>query len=483
MAAGALLAFVLTEAVSAITDFDREIQVKHLRADFTALYEGLKSGHYDLFVHRSKDEYGALYHQILTGFDTPLTLFEAQVQYQKFAAYGNVAHARIAFPEGAYQRYRETGGKIFPIFLRIIEGKAYVAENYSGDDKIKPDDEITAINNQPMHEWLARVAQHISADTPYIAHSLLEFWFSKVLWLELGKAAQFNLTLKRGTDAIEQALVISARTAEEMRLVSQNLNPAFSLDSNAREARMLTEHIAYLRPGPFYNAENPSAVWNKTAFTAFVDQAFTNFLAKRAQTLIIDLRLNPGGDNSFSDHMISWFADRPFRFSSTFRIKSSKEASVSNQKRLDANPDAVTGVSGIFAQKYDEVAYGEVFDFELSKTAPRNGRRFEGDIVALVDRHSFSNAVTVAAIIQDYNFGKVFGEKTSDMATTYGAMEHFLLPLTGIEVGFPKAHIIRPSGDEKTDGVTPDVIFAAPVVPTAEDTVLNNVTRWITAQR
>jgi hypothetical protein len=36
----------------------------------------------------------------------------------------------------------------------------------------------------------------------------------------------------------------------------------------------------------------------------------------QARRLIIDLRGNPGGDNLFSDVMVSWFATRPFRFAS-----------------------------------------------------------------------------------------------------------------------------------------------------------------------
>jgi C-terminal processing protease CtpA/Prc len=61
------------------------------------------------------------------------------------------------------------------------------------------------------------------------------------------------------------------------------------------------------------------------------------------------------------------------------------------------------------------------------------------------------------------------------MATTYGAMETFALPRTGIVVGFPKAHIVRPSGDPVPDGVTPDVPIRSPIAPTTRDVVLDAV--------
>lgn len=97
----------------------------------------------------------------------------------------------------------------------------------------------------------------------------------------------------------------------------------------------------------------------------------------------------------------------------------------------------------------------------------------------IINRHTYSNATTVAALVQDYSFGTILGEKTSDMATTYGAMETFSLPETGIIVGFPKAHIIRPSGETKTDGVEPDISITSPIVPSDEDIVLKQVLQHI----
>ena len=74
---------------------------------------------------------------------------------------------------------------------------------------------------------------------------------------------------------------------------------------------------------------------------------------------------------------------------------------------------------------------------------------------------------------QDYGFARVLGEPTSDLASTYGAMEQFNLPRTGIQVGFPKARIVRPNGDDADRGVTPDVAIATPIGPSAWQQVLD----------
>ncbi len=87
--------------------------------------------------------------------------------------------------------------------------------------------------------------------------------------------------------------------------------------------------------------------------------------------------------------MLAHLVAKPFRFASKFRIRVSKETTDSNAKRL---PDS-------------------------------------------------------EALAQDLHVAKIAGEETSDLATTLGAMEQFTLSRTGITVGYPKAQIIRLSGD------------------------------------
>ena len=78
----------------------------------------------------------------------------------------------------------------------------------------------------------------------------------------------------------------------------------------------------------------------------------------------------------------------------------------------------------------------------------------------------------MAAILQDYRFGTILGEETSDLATTYGAMESFTLPRTKIEVAYPKALILRPSGDPVARGVVPDLAIPRPIFEPPDDPVL-----------
>ena len=453
-----LLCMLLTIST---TVYSAETSANHLTSDalkndLIQLYADLKSSHINLYHNVSEEEYETYYKSLLNSLDTPMTKLEAKLTFQRFVAFGKVAHANINVLKDDYQQYRDNGGVAFPIYVKIDQPKWFVDENYS--NHVLPEGaEITHINNKPVTEWLDLFDTYISADTTAITASLLEFQLPQYLWLDATvngtKNEQFKLTIKQSNNA--ETINIAALSRDELQNnIDAKSNPKEN-ESALREYKLLDDRIAYLKPGPFYNAENPADVWNTETFTAFIDEAFEYFIDNKATKLIIDVRNNPGGTNSFSDSVINWFADKPFRFASEFIVRSSEHAKVSNEKRLETSSDSK--VSQLLAKSYQDNPFGAVFSFNLEDAQPRSGKQYKGEVFVLIDRSSYSNAVSLAAIVKDYGFGKVIGESTTDFATTMGAMESFTLKNSGIEVGFPKALIIRPSGDRTPGPVHPDV--------------------------
>ena len=459
---------------------ERTFTVEELRRDFAALYAGLREAHYDLYINTPKAEFDRLYARHLAAIDRPMTKTEAEVAFQTFVAHSRVAHARIDFPYEAWEAYRNGGGPVFPIVVRVVGDRIYVDENNSGVAGVDQGDEILTMDGKPIGHWVARVSRHISADSPYMMGSLVEYGFASRLWLERGRVESFELQVRK-PDGQRATVRVPARTKAQIQTAREARPKSRLIDGDAREARMIEGGIAYLHPGPFYNLDGPD-MWDATAFKAFVDKAFEGFIAAGATDLIVDLRDNPGGDNSFSDPMIAWFAGKPFRFFSKFKVKASPQARASNRVRLDAKTPGDT-ISAQYEALYAGAAPGEVVEFDMPWARPRDGRRFTGRVWLLVNRRSYSNTVTVAALVQDFGFGKVMGEETSDLATTYGAMETFKLPVTGIVVGFPKAHIIRPNGDPKPRGVVPDIAIETPVVLGDRDMVLERATAEVLKAR
>ncbi|MET4664345.1 S41 family peptidase [Sphingomonas sp. PvP056] len=435
------------------------IGAEAMRADFRALYARLRSAQYAVYARTSKAVLDRAFAAELATLNHPMPLVEVQTRFQRFVAKIKVAHTRIAFPTAAYDRYTKAGNRIFPLELRIDAGRAFVIAPADGEANVAVGDEIVRLNGTPMPDVLSRLGRNVSADTPYLAHSIIEYRLPAYLWLEYGAQPVFELTVRR-PDGNVRKVKLAGRTAAEIAAIRPAPRP-----DPVRVAKMLPEAVAYLRPGPFYNIDAGANPWDTRAFTAYVDSAFRGFLAAGATTLLIDLRNNPGGDASFSDPMIAWFATRPFRFVSDFRIRISDETVASNLARMAASArDGVADfISPRLADLYANAKPGSVRSFPVPLTPPRTGERFTGKVYVLIDRYSYSNTVSVAAIVQDYRFGTILGEETTDLATTYGAMESFTLPRTGIVVGYAKAMLIRPSGSLVARGIVPDIPLRAPL--------------------
>jgi C-terminal processing protease CtpA/Prc len=473
----ALLALVLCACAGPGRLATDTLTPEAVRADLTSLYEGLQRAHFDLYANTPRAEYDALYTEMLAGIDEPMSRAQAQILLQRFAAAGHVAHATLGFPNEVYEAFREADGRAFPLGVQIEAGRIYVSQNLSGLDGIAPGQEIVSLDGESATTLLSRLGRNVSADNAYLLHAQLGPQFAALLWLERGEVETFRVELRQPGGGTTTTLV-PARTRAAMRAAAAAAPGTFEIDYTERVARMLPGGIAYLRPGIFLNVESDD-LYNAQAFRAFIDSSFEQFLEAGAQTLLIDLRDNPGGDNSFSDPMIAWFAGENFRFASAFRIRVSSEATASNAARIEGTIG--DSVSHQLAAAYANAANGDIIDFLIAVREPRAGRRFEGRVFVLINRRSFSNSVLTAAIVQDYGFGRIIGEPTSDLATTYGASENFTLPNTRLQVSFPKAHIVRPNGDRRVQGVTPDFLIVTPIVQGADDPVLTEALRIVSA--
>lgn len=422
-----------------------------VRTDLSNLYQSLQAAHFNLFAYRSQTEYDAYFQQLSDSVTEPMTRLEVNKLFMRFVAYGKVGHAKVNFPIPQYANYLQQGGTLIPLDIRVVGERILIARNYSTDERLKTGTELLAINGRSSPYWLNRTLEYVSAERSYMAYAQLESMFPRLMWLVTGQQDEYELIIR--TEAGNETVAVKAVPVMTVEEYKASMEETFY----DREASMLSSKIAYLRPGPFYSTDD---IGDLGGFESFIRDAFTAFIQRGAEELILDLRNNPGGDNSFSDPMIAWFADQPFHFASRYEVKASPQTRTVLASLAEQYP---YGLSAQMAKRIEEYRDGEVFEFEIPENAPRN-QRFTGRVWALIDRHTYSNAATVAAIIQDYGFGVLAGQETSDLPTSYASSAQFILPETGIEVTYPKAFFVRPNGSEALSGVVPDRIIELPMV-------------------
>ncbi len=424
---------------------------KEIKADLEYLRSTMEAAHYDFYALTNKVKMDSVYARTMNSIEDSLTKMQIFRLFQPYVAMSKMSHCSMYWPSNEYGNYIERGGIVFPLNFYFNKNKVLVKANFSGNSLIEKDDEIISLNNEPIDKVLKEIYRYIPGPTNYYKNSQIEQGtFARLYWSFFDKCSIFQITIKK-KDGQRIELELNAIPGNEFE--EKNREQA-SLFRPHREFRMIDE-VAYLHPGVFINANSnfdmsdPNTVDTKE-FHHFIDSTYKMFRLNEAKNLIIDLRYNSGGDNAFSDYMIAYFADKSFSFSSKFSVKTS-QITKDFWKKMDA-PKHQELKEEILSREN-----GSFFEVPISKTNPLpDSIRFKGKVYVIINRYSYSNASSAAAIIQDYKFGKVIGEETAEIVSSYGATHKFTLPNTKLGVTYPKAFIIRPSGEGLQRGVIPD---------------------------
>lgn len=437
---------------------------EQVKADLKYLYKTLHEAHYDLYAHTRKDVFEKEYKRIEASIQSPLTLHEIHNLFQPFVALSNIGHCHIGYHFG---QYGGEGNTLFPFDVIVREGRVLISRNYITDARFVPGDELISLNGRPINDVVIEIEKHIAGERRYIKDAQLEgISFPRLFWFVHGNRDSYSVQVKKksGETISAQVEAVKARTFDQER--GGNIPCRFE-----RDFKILDRDTAYLYPGPFFNFSGEK-MYDDAAFLRFLESSFTEISKSKVGNLIVDLRDNPGGNNSFSDPMIAYFASKKFRFCSKYYLKTSRVLkdfwTHEVPKSIDMADPEIARLSQAILSHPD----GEKFEYTMADYAPRtDALRFRGKVYVLINRHSYSNATSAAAVIQDYGFGELIGEETSDVPTSHASGASFDLPITKIKVTYPKGYFIRPSGDRKLKGVIPDhLVIEDPF--TKEDEVL-----------
>ena len=351
----------------------------------------------------------------------------------------------------------------------FLKGHVYIQDNYSSDSSISQGDEITSINGKTIKEIMEGIHKYISGENNYSKNIQVEMYsFPRLFWLVYDRSDTFNLGIRR--------------KGKEVITVKVNAIPAGIYEQNMAQKGPETNQklrrdfkfigdIAYLHPGPFYNVTGAekvvidSKLLENKEYLDFLDTCFTEIHNRKVKDLIIDLRGNPGGSATFSNPMVAFFATEPFIGGSKLFVKASEVNKNFWKDFNDSYPLFLDIKKGVLASDN-----GTRFEIPLSKHQPRkDSLRFDGKVCVLIDRFSFSEAIVLSAMIQDYGFGTIVGEATSPVM--YGNARQFKLPNTQITVMCPAAYFIRPNGDVSINGTIPNCIVHENIL-TDEDEIL-----------
>ncbi|MCB0839512.1 MAG: peptidase S41 [Bacteroidetes bacterium] len=416
------------------TKFSKE----EVLSDLTNLYQSLQDAHYNLYAYTTEKAFDSTYNEVKNAINKDsLTLLETINLYQRLAAAANNGHTGIDFPGKPYIEYAYSGGTIFPLEIAFEYDKPLIRKNWSGNDSIEIGSEILSINGIPIADIFSKIYPQISAERPYFKHVKIElFSFPRYYWQVFGRQDAFEVEIRLNgkvkTYSLEAVEVIEGYEMKRTEI----LNAKMKLTFNGKSA--------YINPGNFSGEEQK--------YQRFIDSAFVEIKKQKSKNLIIDLRNNGGGDNSFSDYLVSYFANKPFKWNSSFTLKTSNILKEHVRQHYDTTET--------YWQEVLSHKDGEIYAYEFDEYQPQpRKKRFKGKVYVLINRQSHSQSAVAAAQIQDYQLGIIVGEETGDYPSLYASLFQYTLPKTGITVNLSKGYIIRVNGSTEEKGVIPDIFI------------------------
>lgn len=407
-------------------------------SDLEYLKSSLEETHFNLYGHTTKAEFEQNFLAVQNEIQKDsFSVLEVTNLFQKVVAKANNAHTRVPFPIPSYVQFFESGGVVFPLEVAIEDAKVLVRKNWSDNTSIQTGSELKSINGLPITEVLERIYPLIAAESLYFKNTLIEsFTLPRYYWQAFGEQKNFEVAIfqngKRSAYALEAIKSWDDYEMKRSDIVKEDW--ALKLFSNA----------AYLRPG------NLSGDLEK--YKAFIDSAFVEINANKYKALIIDLRYNGGGDEPFSNYLVSYIADKPFKWNSKFQLKSSRILKDDVRQNRDTTQAYWKWILSL--------GNGEIgdYDFGFHEVQPK-AKRFQGKVYVLVNRHSFSQATVAAAQIQDYGLGVIVGEETAEHPNLLASIFAYSLPKTKIQVDASKGKIYRVNGIDDGKGVIPDIVI------------------------
>ena len=409
--------------------------------DLEYLKTSLEETHFDLYAHTNKKafEENCLEVKKLIKNDS-LSFLEVVNLLQTVVSKANNAHTRVAFHDYAqpYIAHYNSGGSVFPLEVAIENSKVLIRKNWSSNANINIGAELKSINGLPINEVFKKIYPQIAAENLYFKNAQLEaFTLPRYYWQVFGEFKTFDVEIKH-------LGVIKTYKLDAINAMSDYEENRHDIIKNTWDLKYLSTSSAYLRPGAFGGDE--------VRYRQFIDSAFIDIKTKSIKSLIIDLRNHSGGNDSFGDYLVSYIADRPFKWTSGFQLKTSALLKEDIKKNRDTTQEFWN--SALVHEN------GEIYPYDFGfYEAQEEHKRFKGKVYVLVNRQSYSQSTVTASQIQDYGFGKIVGEETAENPNLFASIFTYELPITKIKIDVPKGKIRRINGIDTGKGVVPDIVI------------------------
>jgi hypothetical protein len=443
------------------------LQPADMKYDLAVLKATWENVHGGLYRFITKEELDAQFRLLDKQTNKPLTLKKFFILTSQLNIKLNCSHSFVSYYNNKKALKEELYSNVFmPVLFRVIDNKFVVTHTLTGNEDIRPGDEITAINgysSKTIIDSLLTVSKAdgrnglnkkldniniYQRDLSTKHYCLFDIFFPLFFKQNLNDET-YNLTIKRGGKTTQVAAKGLSKADREKAYIAKYGD--IPKNEKTWYLKEIDKNTMLFRLGDFttYN-------W-KFDFKKYLDSVFVVINQKKYDNLIVDIRENEGGADDARDAVLSYLTTKPIGCANPgrrlYRYTSIPDSLLPNLSTWD---DGFKKPKEGYVKTADGYYEKQDAKQDCDEINP-NPNHFRGKIFLITDATNSSATFIMADCIKRNKLGTLVGEKTggSQQGINGGQLFFFYLPKSKIEMDVPLIWQ-RPLVDRPDDGIVPD---------------------------
>ncbi|MEE1945745.1 S41 family peptidase [Pedobacter sp. KR3-3] len=407
---------------------EKRFSKKELLDDMDYLVATTNEVHPNMYHSISKAKYRKLRDSLANLLHDGMSPLQAWPVMAPLVGSLNEGHSSLNLPDELLVRLKANENILFPVVFSGFDGQELVVRaDVSTENKLVVGDKLVSINGITAGKLVDLLSRHMGG---------LKSWRAVDVCRDM--PAYLDIYGIKGPYRLVYL--------HEGKTMEATLNPISLLSLRERLGRLpkapkKTDYaFDRLADGNGYLKIN-SLTAKPEVFKSFLDSAFRQLKQQSPKRLIIDLRLNGGGNSALGEMLLGYITEKPFRMTGGVRWKVSQTYKAQLDERMK-------GEGAKEMPYYFEAKNGTVLKSSATKPQPpsHNDLLYKGEVFVLIGPKTFSSANMLANTIQDYHLATLVGEATGEPANDYGELIYLKLPHTGFTFSTSTKQFVRANG-------------------------------------
>jgi len=373
----------------------------------------------------------------------------------------NDGHIQLTCPFGKFinKGINENKG-IFPFTLYHINDSVYIRLSIF-NEIIKPGYQVLSIDGVGIDSIISSYSKYKFGDNLTNRKRKAIDDFTAIDFLLNGGKESYLIGYKKSPeDSVHFYTVKSAKMEDiirfnnsfEPQIINYFLNSSIKLQSLVYLQEHPNKKIALLTLPSFEVSSELEKEYRQK-----IDSVFEYLKVKKIDTLLIDVRGNGGGRDFPSECILNHIASKDYCWGKAYLKRSA------HQKKLYEIilKDELSDSTYTNSQDYNDYFTsndGEIIELDSSIEKGKNEEfLYKGKVFVLIDKNTFSAAITFAAICQCFDFATLVGEETYGRTSNYTSLVPVSLSIPTLSLGIAHRIVINPCSKGFDNGLNPDI--------------------------